>query len=91
MKKPTKSLNLVGFIFIYIFAGREDGIRTHDAVAHIQTFQACSFNHSDTSLFLWMQRTTKFFTKKSRVLIYYDISPRNEVSKIVLKTAGATF
>ena len=29
---------------------REDGIRTHDAVAHIQTFQACSFNHSDTSL-----------------------------------------
>lgn len=29
---------------------REDGIRTHDTVAHIQTFQACSFNHSDTSL-----------------------------------------
>lgn len=30
---------------------REDGIRTHDTVTHIQTFQACSFNHSDTSLF----------------------------------------
>ena len=29
---------------------REDGIRTHDTVTHIQTFQACSFNHSDTSL-----------------------------------------
>lgn len=64
MKKPTKSLNLVGFIFINIFAGREDGIRTHDAVAHIQTFQACSFNHSDTSLFV-LQRTTNFFTKKN--------------------------
>ena len=64
MKKPTKSLNLVGFIFINIFAGREDGIRTHDAVAHIQTFQACSFNHSDTSLFV-LQRTANFFTKKS--------------------------
>ena len=32
------------------FLCRGDGIRTHDAVAHIQTFQACSFNHSDTPL-----------------------------------------
>ena len=27
----------------------EGGIRTHDTVARIQTFQACSFDHSDTS------------------------------------------
>ena len=30
---------------------REEGIRTLDTVARIHTFQACSFNHSDTSLF----------------------------------------
>ena len=30
-------------------SGGEDGIRTHDTVARIHTFQACSFNHSDTS------------------------------------------
>ncbi len=40
-----------------IFLCREDGIRTHDAVTHIQTFQACSFNHSDTSLSLRVQIT----------------------------------
>ncbi len=31
--------------------GREEEIRTLDTVARIHTFQACSFNHSDTSLF----------------------------------------
>jgi hypothetical protein len=29
--------------------GGEDGIRTHDNVTAIHTFQACSFDHSDTS------------------------------------------
>jgi hypothetical protein len=29
---------------------REEEIRTLDTVARIHTFQACSFNHSDTSL-----------------------------------------
>ena len=32
---------------------REEGIRTLDTVARIHTFQACSFNHSDTSLFFF--------------------------------------
>jgi hypothetical protein len=32
---------------------REEGIRTLDTVARIHTFQACSFNHSDTSLFIY--------------------------------------
>lgn len=41
---------------------REEGIRTLDAVTHIQTFQACSFNHSDTSL--------KSFANN---LIYFDL------------------
>jgi uncharacterized protein YbbC (DUF1343 family) len=31
----------------------EGGIRTHDTVSRIQTFQACSFDHSDTSPNLW--------------------------------------
>ena len=30
---------------------REEGIRTLDTVSRIHTFQACSFNHSDTSLY----------------------------------------
>jgi site-specific DNA recombinase len=30
--------------------GREEEIRTLDTVTRIHTFQACSFNHSDTSL-----------------------------------------
>ena len=29
--------------------GGEGGIRTRDTLASIQTFQACSFDHSDTS------------------------------------------
>jgi hypothetical protein len=29
--------------------GGEGGIRTRDTVSSIHTFQACSFNHSDTS------------------------------------------
>ena len=32
---------------------REEGIRTLDTVGRIHTFQACSFNHSDTSLFFF--------------------------------------
>ena len=33
---------------LFLFSG-EGGIRTRDTVARIQTFQACSFDHSDTS------------------------------------------
>gem|GEM_PF-6790136 len=29
--------------------GGEGGIRTRDTLSDIHTFQACSFNHSDTS------------------------------------------
>jgi hypothetical protein len=32
----------------HFFSG-EGGIRTRDSVSTIHTFQACSFNHSDTS------------------------------------------
>jgi hypothetical protein len=32
---------------------REDGIRTHETLSRLHTFQACSFNHSDTSLYKW--------------------------------------
>ena len=35
---------------------REEGIRTLDTVARILPFQGSSFNHSDTSLFLGVQR-----------------------------------
>ena len=34
---------------IYVLFCGEGGIRTHDTVTRIQTFQACSFDHSDTS------------------------------------------
>ena len=33
-------------------SSREEGIRTPDTVTRIHTFQACSLNHSDTSLFM---------------------------------------
>ena len=39
--------------------GGEGGIRTRDTVSSIHTFQACSFNHSDTSpavIGKWAQR-----------------------------------
>ncbi len=36
-------------LFVFAFMGGEGGIRTHDTVSRIQTFQACSFDHSDTS------------------------------------------
>ena len=32
-----------------IFYGGESGIRTHDTVSRIHTFQACAFNHSAIS------------------------------------------
>jgi hypothetical protein len=68
---------------------REDGIRTHDAVTHILAFQASSFNHSDTSLFGAAKNYKKIEEKKR--FLAYSISPRKEVSKIVLKTDGDTF
>ena len=40
---PYKSITYRGF-------SREEGIRTLDTVTRILTFQASSFNHSDTSL-----------------------------------------
>jgi hypothetical protein len=33
----------------FLVCGGESGIRTRDTVSHIRTFQARSFNHSDTS------------------------------------------
>jgi hypothetical protein len=33
----------------FLVSGGESGIRTRDTVSHIRTFQARSFNHSDTS------------------------------------------
>ena len=44
-----------------------------------------------TPLFLCCKEQQIFSLKKVRIPIYYDISPRKEVSKMVLKTAGATF
>lgn len=35
--------------FGYFRSGGEGGIRTHDTISRIHTFQACSFNRSDTS------------------------------------------
>ncbi len=37
-----------GHTTIY-FLGGEDEIRTHGTIARTHAFQACSFNHSDTS------------------------------------------
>jgi hypothetical protein len=34
---------------LFPYAGGEGGIRTLDTVSSIHTFQACSFDHSDTS------------------------------------------
>ncbi len=43
--------SVTGTLFDYSCG--EGGIRTHDTVTRIQTFQACSFDHSDTSPDLW--------------------------------------
>ena len=71
-----------------IVESREEGIRTLDTVTHIHAFQACAFSHSATSLRIMLQRTTKFCNNQNLV---YTISPRSEVSNIVLKLFGATF
>ena len=63
IKKPSKSYDLKGFNWSFQKIRREEGIRTLDAVTHIQTFQACSFNHSDTSL-LEVQRKRIISTYK---------------------------
>jgi hypothetical protein len=34
---------------LLVLCGGERGVRTLDTIAHIHTFQACSFSHSDTS------------------------------------------
>ena len=76
IKKPDFTfLNVklgVNILKTLIFNGisREDGIRTHDTVTHIQTFQACSFNHSDTSLIV-VQRTIKISNNQSERLIHF--------------------
>lgn len=43
-------LDLQDFFWFYFLFCREEEIRTLDTVTRIHTFQACSFNHSDTSL-----------------------------------------
>ena len=46
--RAQKNLTSSGFSsFSYC---REEGIRTLETVSRLHTFQACSFNHSDTSL-----------------------------------------
>ena len=47
-KKSMRRKTLVCTTFLYITGG-ESGIRTRDTFDRIHTFQACSFNHSDTS------------------------------------------
>ena len=72
------------------FFSREDGIRTHDAVTHIQAFQACSFSHSDTSLFGIANNKKKNELEKQKTT-YNAISPLKEVSKTILKSCCAIF
>ena len=68
-----------------VFICREDGIRTHDAVTHIQTFQACSFNHSDTSL-IGIANNKKKNELEKQILYYSVNSPLSDFSKIDLKS-----
>ena len=49
-KKPLKTCVLKGSRVLCFDKSREEGIRTLDTVARIPTFQAGSFDHSDTSL-----------------------------------------
>ena len=63
-KKDLKQKNRNPTIAANVDFCREDGIRTHDTVTHIQTFQACSFNHSDTSLFGVANNCKKIGLKK---------------------------
>ncbi len=49
-KKPFKTCVLKGSRVLCFDKSREEGIRTLDTVARIPTFQAGSFDHSDTSL-----------------------------------------
>ncbi len=49
-KKPLKTCVLKDSRVLCFDKSREEGIRTLDTVARIPTFQAGSFDHSDTSL-----------------------------------------
>ena len=62
---------------------REEGIRTLDTVTRIQTFQACSFDHSDTSL-IRIAKIDLFITKPK----FYSskvTSPRKFFAKLSAK------
>ena len=50
-EKPTKPLNLVGFVAFCISSCRKEGIRTLDTVTRVLPFQGSLFNHSSTFLF----------------------------------------
>jgi hypothetical protein len=47
-ENETRRFILIPFLILILFCG-EGGIRTLDTVSSIHTFQACSFDHSDTS------------------------------------------
>ena len=55
MFKPTIKKGFKIFYYKHLetlcITCREEGIRTLETRERLHTFQACSFNHSDTSLF----------------------------------------
>src|SRR5574343_604007 len=69
IKKP----DFVRFFFVQSCC-REEGIRTLDTVSRIHTFQACSFNHSDTSLYMVVLLGCKY-RRKSAESIRFSKKP----------------
>ncbi len=78
---------------IFLLSCGDEGIRTLDRVSPIHTFQACSFNHSDTSPFLLIIQklvfTTHTFSRcigtpsTTRTTLHFLMDGKNTVSGFI--------
>ena len=75
----------------YFYRGREEGIRTLDTLSCIYTFQAYSFNHSDTSLFPNAKVTKFFCTSQIFFCFFYEISPTILSSNLIFSVLEEIF
>ncbi len=73
-----------------LYFSREKGIRTLDMLPYTR-FPSVRLQPLGHLSFCDLQITQKFIIKRNLLVLFYDISPRIGVSKIVLKTFDPTF
>ncbi len=66
--------------------GREEGIRTLDMLPYTRFPSVRLQPLGHLSIYFEAAKNMKKFDLRKSIIAFYDISPRNEVSKIALKT-----